>query len=105
MDKGKRAKVDEEDGSELDAELVQAIEKLQEVQDELERVSYVGFSFVSLEYKALWVLPLDVDDTSNISIFDFFIDAFCISVVEMRVSVFWWGFKDRFKHLGGCFKF
>ncbi len=38
MDKGKRAKVEEEDGSELDAELVQAIEKLQEVQDELERV-------------------------------------------------------------------
>lgn len=38
MDKGKRAKVEEEEGSELDAELVQAIEKLQEVQDELERV-------------------------------------------------------------------
>jgi template-activating factor I len=39
MDKGKRAKVEEEEGSELDAELVQAIEKLQEVQDELERVN------------------------------------------------------------------
>lgn len=38
MDKGKRAKVEEEEGSELDAELVMAIEKLQEVQDELERV-------------------------------------------------------------------
>jgi hypothetical protein len=38
MDKGKRAKVEDEDASELDAELVQAIEKLQEVQDELERV-------------------------------------------------------------------
>ncbi|KAG0556477.1 hypothetical protein KC19_11G056200 [Ceratodon purpureus] len=38
MDKGKRAKVEEEE-SELDAELVQAIEKLQEVQDELERVN------------------------------------------------------------------
>lgn len=40
MDKGKRAKVDEEEGSELDPELVMAIEKLQEVQDELERVSF-----------------------------------------------------------------
>ncbi|KAG0556479.1 hypothetical protein KC19_11G056500 [Ceratodon purpureus] len=39
MDKGKRAKVELEDLSELDAELVQAIEKLQEVQDELERVN------------------------------------------------------------------
>jgi len=39
MDKGKRAKVEEEEGSELDAELVMAIEKLQEVQDELERVN------------------------------------------------------------------
>lgn len=38
MDKGKRAKVEEEEGSELDAELVMAIEKLQEVQDDLERV-------------------------------------------------------------------
>jgi len=43
MDKGKRAKVEEEDVSELDAELVQAIEKLQEVQDELERVCRFSF--------------------------------------------------------------
>ncbi|CAM6107941.1 unnamed protein product [Calypogeia fissa] len=39
MDKGKRAKVEEEENSELDPELVMAIEKLQEVQDELERVN------------------------------------------------------------------
>ena len=45
MDKGKRARVEEEDGSELDAELVQAIEKLQEVQDELERVRWFSFCF------------------------------------------------------------
>ncbi|KAL2633186.1 hypothetical protein R1flu_004665 [Riccia fluitans] len=37
--KGKRAKVDEDEGSELDPELVMAIEKLQEVQDDLERVN------------------------------------------------------------------
>lgn len=38
-DKGKRAKVEEDEGSEaLDAELVMNIEKLQEVQDELEKV-------------------------------------------------------------------
>jgi hypothetical protein len=41
MDKGKKAKVEDEEGSELDTELVMAIEKLQEVQDELERVSLV----------------------------------------------------------------
>jgi hypothetical protein len=45
MDKGKRAKVEDEDASELDAELVQAIEKLQEVQDELERVWWFSFFF------------------------------------------------------------
>ncbi|KAJ7560126.1 hypothetical protein O6H91_04G114800 [Diphasiastrum complanatum] len=40
MDKGKKAKVDDEDASEqLDTELVLAIEKLQEVQDELEKVN------------------------------------------------------------------
>eukprot|EP00249_Psilotum_nudum_P013066 c24134_g1_i1 orf=87-929(+) len=40
MDKGKRARVEEDDGSEqLDTELVLAIEKLQEVQDELEKVN------------------------------------------------------------------
>jgi template-activating factor I len=39
MDKGKKAKVEDEEGSELDTELVMAIEKLQEVQDELERVN------------------------------------------------------------------
>lgn len=40
MDKGKKAKLEEEDGSEqLDTELVLAIEKLQEVQDELEKVN------------------------------------------------------------------
>ncbi|BBN06646.1 template-activating factor I [Marchantia polymorpha subsp. ruderalis] len=38
-DKGKRAKVDEDEGAELDPELVMAIEKLQEVQDDLERVN------------------------------------------------------------------
>eukprot|EP00250_Pteridium_aquilinum_P005597 c15669_g1_i1 orf=478-1269(-) len=39
-DKGKKAKVDEEDGSEqFDSELVLAIQKLQEVQDELEKVN------------------------------------------------------------------
>lgn len=39
-DKGKRAKVEEEDGSEqLDTELVRSIHKLQEVQDELEKVN------------------------------------------------------------------
>lgn len=39
-DKGKRAKVEEDEGSEaLDAELVMNIEKLQEVQDELEKVN------------------------------------------------------------------
>ncbi|KAH7307427.1 hypothetical protein KP509_22G058200 [Ceratopteris richardii] len=39
-DKGKRAKVDEEEGSEpIDTELVDSIQKLQEVQDELEKVN------------------------------------------------------------------
>jgi hypothetical protein len=39
-DKGKRAKVEENDGSEqLDTELVLSIQKLQDVQDALEKVS------------------------------------------------------------------
>ncbi len=45
MDKGKKAKLDDEEGSELDTELVMAIEKLQEVQDELERVSLFSLIF------------------------------------------------------------
>ena len=49
--KGKRAKVDDDDASELDAELVQAIEKLQEVQDELERVCSLGFRFLAVSVR------------------------------------------------------
>eukprot|EP01018_Ginkgo_biloba_P038099 Gb_17405 [translate_table: standard] len=46
VDKGKRSRADEEDGSDhIDGELVLSIEKLQEIQDELERVSsYLPFT-------------------------------------------------------------
>lgn len=43
-DKGKKTKVEEENAEQIDSELVLSIEKLQEIQDELEKVLFC-FSF------------------------------------------------------------
>lgn len=51
-DKGKKAKIAEREGDEesenIDRELVLSIEKLQEIQDELEKVSNLSLSFPNL---------------------------------------------------------
>lgn len=39
-DKGKKTKVEEENAEQIDSELVLSIEKLQEIQDELEKVFF-----------------------------------------------------------------
>lgn len=46
-DKGKKTKVDEENAEQIDSELVVSIEKLQEIQDELEKVTHLS-SYVFL---------------------------------------------------------
>ena len=40
-DKGKKTKVEEENTEQIDSELVLSIEKLQEIQDELEKVLFL----------------------------------------------------------------
>lgn len=40
-DKGKKTKVEEENAEQIDSELVLSIEKLQEIQDELEKVYFL----------------------------------------------------------------
>lgn len=52
-DRGKKSKVaDEQDSEHIDAELVLSIEKLQEVQDQLDKVSLFAFEFFN--YAPLW---------------------------------------------------
>lgn len=54
-DKGKKAKVAEGEGDEetenIDSELVLSIEKLQEIQDELEKVANLSLSLISLLFE------------------------------------------------------
>lgn len=44
-DKSKKAKTEEEDVEQIDGELVLSIEKLQEIQDDLEKVNYKKKTF------------------------------------------------------------
>lgn len=45
-DKGKKTKVEEENAEQIDSELVLSIEKLQEIQDELEKVFFFLIEFM-----------------------------------------------------------
>lgn len=55
-DKGKKTKVEEENAEQIDSELVLSIEKLQEIQDELEKVFfflnriYAYFCYIFIHY-------------------------------------------------------
>lgn len=65
-DRGKKSKVaDEQDSEHIDAELVLSIEKLQEVQDQLDKVSLFAFEFflITLSYGREFLivrLPIDI---------------------------------------------
>lgn len=53
-DKGKKTKVEEENAEQIDSELVLSIEKLQEIQDELEKV------FFLIEFMLIFVIFLSI---------------------------------------------
>ena len=46
-DKSKKAKTDEENAEQIDGELVLSIEKLQAIQDDLEKVEFMKTPFLS----------------------------------------------------------
>lgn len=54
-DKGKKTKVEEENAEQIDSELVLSIEKLQEIQDELEKVF-----FFLIEFMLIFVIFLSI---------------------------------------------
>lgn len=56
-DKGKKTKVEEENAEQIDSELVLSIEKLQEIQDELEKVFFlIEFMLIFLIFYPLFGL-------------------------------------------------
>lgn len=54
-DKGKKQKVEEKEENHIDKELVLSIEKLQEIQDELEKVYPISSVFL---YRSLFLISL-----------------------------------------------